>query len=73
MPGKPREDRATIRDHHLGLRLSATEAGLLEALVRHVNAKLRAGGLPGICTQTALVVMLITQEAERANLTSSRK
>ena len=65
MSGKPREDRASIARHHLGLRLTDEEHRDLIALVAHANDRLDRQGMPRLMSQTAVVRQLITREAAR--------
>lgn len=65
MAGKPRQNRSTIAAHHLGLRLTDAEHAALNRIVEEEAQKLRSQGLRIVMTQTAVVRMLIEQEAKR--------
>ena len=70
MSGKPREDRASVASHHLGLRFTAQERAALQAVTDDMNSKLATLGLPAAMTGTSVIRWLIAEEVKRRSLST---
>lgn len=72
MAGKPRKDRSTIADKHVGLRLTNEEFEMLWAVVEATNQRMYEAGYPPAMTATSMLRMLVQHEAVRLGILKRR-